>query len=396
MGKRRNRTKAVEETVQKQSRNEQPRERTPELNSLFGSVSVKTEDHGKDESLRAEPQNIANATNSSIVMDAAVPATVPTTLAGQAPTSPPTYSWDISVLQSTEKFTSEDSNVLLKAGDTLFRVSSQRLCAVSPPFQRYHKKYKPLVQNTRNTPVRTLPFTAEVLRDFVWYLYVSHIDFEDYTAKCPHEERFRRSINIARIAHFYEATTIRDWAMSQIITLLPSSDMTDISMIIDLQTVAEQLSSFKPELITVARDHWRSVCHKSLDPVAWLLAAKNISDKNLQAYAYFHTLSRTNDEIRADDRLTALDRLRLSIGALNLQRHVKDPCSCVDLGFSGHQPSCHSLAIRRDIGATSSGACSPQVVVPLKDSYGGESLWSMFTRSPMGFELEDGIVLLKL
>jgi len=68
--------------------------------------------------------------------------------------------------------------------------------------------------------------------------------------------------------------------------------------------------------------------------------------------------------LAADRRLTVLDRVRLTLGSTNLRRY-----------------SVRCSAQHQQVAAGS--------MCPVQESYDGRSLWTLFTRSEIGFGLDD-------
>ncbi|KAH7101882.1 hypothetical protein BKA62DRAFT_701700 [Auriculariales sp. MPI-PUGE-AT-0066] len=182
------------------------------------------------------------------------------------------------------------------------------------------------------------------------------------------------------MAHFYEASTMCTWALQELVTLLPMSNLTDVAVLKRLYVFATDADQ---RLCQIFKEYWLQLVESSADPVEWLIAAKDIRDEYLQAHAYFHILKKTNAEIRAEPRLSTIDKLRLNIGTTNLRRYQVDGCGCVNPHYYGHI-----------CGHTQDpDQWSPKTRAPLQANYGTLSLWDMFTRSPMGFDLTDGVEL---
>ncbi|KAH7101884.1 hypothetical protein BKA62DRAFT_159082 [Auriculariales sp. MPI-PUGE-AT-0066] len=291
----------------------------------------------------------------------------------QAKVDPP--SWDRSVFKRTQDFVYEDSTVWLQVENTKFSVSRRRLTTVSPVFEGLFS-----LPHISDEPT-ILHHSATDFKHFLWYLHVDYFEFADYLQNCPIEQRVHRSLSIARLAHFYEASTILAWALKELTSLLPSSNVRDSSTLKCIYVFARDASK---DLLDKLNEHWCQQVRSSADPVDWLIAARDVDDKYLQAYAYFHILNKTNAQLHEEKRLSTLDKLRLSMGTINLRRYQQNGCGCNNPYSYGHR-----------CGQTQDpDQWSPKVTAPLQVKYGNESLWDMFAHSPMGFDLADGTDLI--
>jgi len=213
----------------------------------------------------------------------------------------------------------------------------------------------------------------------------SPLSFKEYTAKCPTVERFRRALGIASIAHFYEAADVTRWAISEVLAYLEQGSTPEF--LPRLYQLGELCREINPDLANSSREAWKRMISTSSDSIAALMAAKSVHDEYLQAYAYFHILKKTTGQIADDTRLTTLDRLRLITGALNLRRYEFQDCNCYDKRYRG---SCSHMYVQSQ-GTTDEYQWTPNVSIPLQDKYDTHTLWDLFTRSPFGIKLSDGL-----
>jgi len=174
-------------------------------------------------------------------------------------------------------------------------------------------------------------------------------------------EKFRRALGIGFVANFYEAIDITRWAINELLEHIDSSATPEL--LPRLHRFSEDCRDLSPVLHEAVQTTWLKVLGTTPDPVAGLLATKEIHDQYLQSHAYFYVLRASVETIATDSRLTTLDRLRLIIGSLNLRRYCQ---SC-------------SLQIQQ-VGKCT---CAPQ------DRYDGCSLWDLFVQSDWGFNLAD-------
>ena len=155
-----------------------------------------------------------------------------------------------------------------------------------------------------------------------------------------------------------------------------------------LHKLAQNCCDTHPELQESVQERWRAIIVDTQDPVSTLLAARELEDHYLQAYSYFHILQKMrNDQIAEDMRLSALDKFRLLVGSLNLRMYKKPDCICQQckprfpLHFDSKRP-------KQGIDLTT---CSSDPGVHVQDNYDSISLWNIFTVSPMGLSLHDGV-----
>ncbi|KAH7096469.1 hypothetical protein BKA62DRAFT_510166 [Auriculariales sp. MPI-PUGE-AT-0066] len=294
-------------------------------------------------------------------------------------------SWDQSVRTSTFNFVYEDSTVWLRIGNERFKVSRRRLCTASPVFATMFELLKD------KEAIVILHNNVHEFKDFLWYLHVSHTDFKEYNAKCAPKKRYHRALNIASIAHFYQATAITEWAVSELFELRPSCGALDLETLKKMHEFASRYGD-RPDFLPWVQEYWCDQVDESEDPVGWLVAAKEVRNTYLQAYAYFYVLRKSNSVLRDDNRLTMLDRMRLHMGAANLQRHGLEGYKCDSTMWDGHTPA-YIPPSRRN--TYTGDVCDPRswlprTNTPLRKLYDGVSLWNMFTRSPMGLDLPDG------
>ncbi|KAH7101881.1 hypothetical protein BKA62DRAFT_158955 [Auriculariales sp. MPI-PUGE-AT-0066] len=282
-----------------------------------------------------------------------------------------TDSWFESVRERTQNYFYEDSTVLLQVESKQFRVSRRKLTTASPVFESMFSLPK------IDEGPTVLHHKAEDFERFLWYLHADYFEFNEYLDKCPTDQRIRCASSIASLAHFYESSSISTWALTELTSLLSKSNLQDKDTLTRIYVFASDANA---QLLSLLKVHWHRQLDCSSDPVIWLVAARDVGDQELQAYAYFYILRKTNLEIRQDPRLSTLDRLRLTTGTVNLLRFQQNECGCSDPYSNGH--NCEAL--------TDPDQWSPQPTAPLDTSYEGVSLWEMFTKSPMGFDLIDG------
>ncbi|KAH7096476.1 hypothetical protein BKA62DRAFT_719609 [Auriculariales sp. MPI-PUGE-AT-0066] len=280
-------------------------------------------------------------------------------------------SWDQPILDRTEHYFYEDWTVEMEVQGQRFKVSKLRLSAESPVFATMFE----LPTETLNETV-VLHNDPDEFRDFLWYIHSSHSEFADYLANCSAVKQFRRALNIARIAHFYEAFTAATWAVNQLVALLPKSGAADVETMKKLRSFANRGSDIHAELPGMVQSYWCAEVRSTKDPVRWLLVARDLKDEYLQAYAYFHILFLPDQDLRAESRLTDLDRLRLYVGSANLRRYESD-CDCIVMDHSDSCRSYHKHDAPDELA-------SLRPFLKLKDVYGEETIWEIFTRSPIG------------
>jgi len=213
----------------------------------------------------------------------------------------------------------------------------------------------------------------------------SPISFQDYISNCPKAERFRRALGMTSIAHFYESTEIARWAIKELLEHL-NIGLTP-EMLPKLYRLGELCRDINPNLAQETGEAWKRMISSSSDPIAAFEATQRIQDQYMQAYAYYHILKKTAGEIADDPRLTTLDRLRLMNGSLNLLRYEKSHCNCHNKQYYG---GCSHLQIRVQ-KTTDEYQWTPKAVAPLQDTYDTHTLWDLFTRSPLGIKLSDGL-----
>jgi len=190
----------------------------------------------------------------------------------------------------------------------------------------------------------------------------SAISFLSYTKKCPGTEKFRRALGIGSVANFYDATDIADWAIGELVGRIDL--YATPALLPRLHKFSEDCRDISPGLHQSVIAKWRKVIQTTPDPVAGLLSAKEVHDHYLQSHAYFCILGVSTETLAADHRLTILDRVRLTLGSMNLRRY------CVGCDWQQQQ-------------FTARCAC------PAQESYDGRSLWTLFTQSDMGYSLAD-------
>jgi len=159
-----------------------------------------------------------------------------------------------------------------------------------------------------------------------------------------------------------------------------------------LHRLGELCREINSDLANKSRDAWKRMISSSSDPVAALVAAKSVHDEYLQAYAYFHILKKTTGQIADDTRLNALDRFRLMAGSLNLRRYevpVPAYCNYSCWEWQSYSRCGHVPALSQ--GTTDEYQWAPKTTAPLQDEYGTHTLWDLFTRSPLGLKLSDGL-----
>lgn len=223
----------------------------------------------------------------------------------------------------------------------------------------------------------------------------SPISFQAYLNNCPSAERFRRALGITSIAHFYEATELIRWAIKELLDYLEEGSTPEfLARLYRLGALCHDIDPALAEKTFIA---WKRMISTSDDPIAALGNAKGVQDEYLQAYAYYHILQKTTGQIADDTRLTTLDRLRLMAGSLNLRRYETPACNCSNrhlqvtgpVSFTTFAQVAHT---HRPVQATRNEyRWSPRVEVPELDNYDGHTLWNLFTRSPLGINLSDGL-----
>ncbi|KAH7101921.1 hypothetical protein BKA62DRAFT_770145 [Auriculariales sp. MPI-PUGE-AT-0066] len=290
--------------------------------------------------------------------------------------------WNRSVRERTQNYVYEDSTVWLEVDKTKFRVSRRKLTSVSPLFETIFDL--PKQEDEEEQPI-VLHHSVSDFENFLWYLHTDHLEFENYKAQCPKEERFRHALSIASIAHFYQATDIARWAIAELLALLPSSNIKEHDILTGIHSFSTRALDIEPQLLRKVQEYWCQQVTTSTDPVLWLRAARSAQDQYLQAYAYYYILKLKNLALRSDPRLSTIDKLRLQCGAVNLLRFQGQSCSCTNVLNNGH--TCGRTVDPDEWTAATS--------VALKDFYGSWSLWDMFTRSAMGLELADESALIK-
>ncbi|KAH7101899.1 hypothetical protein BKA62DRAFT_701758 [Auriculariales sp. MPI-PUGE-AT-0066] len=295
-------------------------------------------------------------------------------------------SWDVRVLARTHKFVYEDCTVLLQVEEQRFKVSRWRLATISPLL-------KDLLAPPRadNDPI-ILDHSAVEFQEFLWYLHVNHLEFADFITKATVTERFTRALGIASMAHFYQCSKILEWAITQLIDFLPSCGVTNAETLQRLYAFASRCMDQAPELLPKVSNYCKQQIQSSTDPTSWLDIAKHLQDKDLQAVAYFHILKLKHADIGPDKRLSTLDKIRLTNGALNFQRNQTVECGCGCLQGSKWKSPSRSQGDQSEISPSQMrdhNTWLPNPHVPLLSHHGEDSLWNMFDRSPMGFTVSE-------
>ncbi|KAH7096763.1 hypothetical protein BKA62DRAFT_718643 [Auriculariales sp. MPI-PUGE-AT-0066] len=265
----------------------------------------------------------------------------------------------------------ENDLVTVRAGDTEFEVSRRLLASVSETLE--------VMLNSSTYEAIQLQVSANRFRDFLWFLQANPMQFQQYANRVPETIRFQRSISIAAVAATYQANAIAEWAIQQIMEMLPRRSVDP-----ELLTWLYHLARHYPDITLPAEGRWfsRTVTSKwcsqlveASDPVPWLIAARNVQDTALRAQAYYFILQRRMaGQIAGDDRLSRLDRIRLSVGALNLRRHQRGTIT-----YTPYDGDARNWQPRVE--------CLPTHV---RNEYDGVSLWDIFTRSPLGIDDQRG------
>ncbi|KAH7101956.1 hypothetical protein BKA62DRAFT_701940, partial [Auriculariales sp. MPI-PUGE-AT-0066] len=273
-------------------------------------------------------------------------------------------------------------------------ISRKRLTDVSPIFADMFE-LPPVRLN--DDPI-VLPVDLAEFEHFLWYLHVSHLGFAKWDKESTGDGRFRRVLGIAAIAHVYQAMDIAVWAVAQVISLLPSQPIMDAVSVKRLYEFALRADGVDAQLQVQSRNYWCARVRESQAPVDWLLAAKELNDKYLQAYTYFHILKRTGIEVIGDSRLTVVDRLRLLLGVANLRRFTAvapaTSCTCPNPYNHSRHGYCSSWNPPQTQHLIVSGDHKGQPIMadaPLQDKYGTLTLWEVFTHSAVGIQAEEDI-----
>ncbi|KAH7094184.1 hypothetical protein BKA62DRAFT_720989 [Auriculariales sp. MPI-PUGE-AT-0066] len=302
-------------------------------------------------------------------------------------------SWDEHVRSTTSSYVYDDTTVWLSVAERRYKISRKRLTDVSPVFKDMFE-LPPMNDDPIDLPVNLIEF-----EHFLWYLHVDHLEFSKWDGESTGEARFSRVLGIATIAHVYQAGDIVTWAVAQILGLLPALPVRDIVVVKRLYEFSLRADGVDPQLPKQSRDYWCSRVIETSDPVEWLLAAKELDDQYLQAYAYFHILKCTGVKVASDTRLTVLDRVRLLLGVTNLRRFcpvmadVNSSCPCQDPWTHyqyGHSHSWRRIQPEPPVTGDQS-ELTIMADVPFQETYGTLTLWEVFTRSVVGFQATDGV-----
>ncbi|KAH7101913.1 hypothetical protein BKA62DRAFT_756996 [Auriculariales sp. MPI-PUGE-AT-0066] len=302
--------------------------------------------------------------------------------------------WDVSVAKRTHEYIYDDSTVWLKVEGQMFKVSRRKLTTVSAVFSNLF-----CLPKTDEEPIK-LNHTVEDFKAFLWYLESNHFEFADWMKCSTVPERFARVLSIASMAHFYLCSEISAWATVQLKELLPSCGLIDIGTLKRRHAFSSRASDQEPTFFDQVQSYWCNTIRSSTDPIHWLVASQDLHDQHLQSFAYLQILKLQHATIQSDKRLSVLDRMRLHTGAFNLiihdgtgtesnYRHARSSGGVSDpQGILSHRTS-FRIEVLSEVYATDPARYSITRTqrANLLARYGVKSLWEIFNRSPMGFEL---------
>ncbi|KAH7096547.1 hypothetical protein BKA62DRAFT_719450 [Auriculariales sp. MPI-PUGE-AT-0066] len=277
-------------------------------------------------------------------------------------------SWDQSVRTSTFNFVYEDSTVWLRIGNERFKVSRRRLCTASPVFATMFELLKD------KEAIVILHNNVHEFKDFLWYLHVSY----NTTQNARRRKRYYRALNIASIAHFYQATAITEWAVSEL------NPQEDARVCISLWRQARFF--FLGSRNTGAT---KLTSRKTL--LAGWLPPKKFATRISKLMPTFTVLGSPT----AFYGMTTVSQC-LIVCVFTWRR---EPAAAWARRLQMRQYNVgwtHPAYIPPSRRNTYTGdVCDPRswlprTNTPLRKLYDGVSLWNMFTRSPMGLDLPDG------
>ena len=198
------------------------------------------------------------------------------------------------------------------------------------------------------------------------------------------------------MAQFFIAESVIKWGLHYL--LQHTKACATLELLPQLHKMAQTCFGICPELQKAVQERWCAIIVDTQDPVSTLLATRELDDHHLQAYSYFHILQKIrNGQISADLRLSALDKFRLLVGSLNLRMYKTPNCKCHPALQCNHELDYNLWGYRFDPKRPKQGVdlsmCSLDPGVLVQDKYDSISLWDIFTRSPMGLSLHDGVDL---
>ncbi|KZV95707.1 hypothetical protein EXIGLDRAFT_734918 [Exidia glandulosa HHB12029] len=108
----------------------------------------------------------------------------------------------------------EDGSVVLLAGETLFKVHYTRLIELSPAFKHLVETISAQVDGEPALIVEGV--SAAQLKSFLWAIYASPEDVEDFFESSNSVEMCMRLVNIAAVAQQYACTRRAAWALRKL------------------------------------------------------------------------------------------------------------------------------------------------------------------------------------
>jgi len=195
------------------------------------------------------------------------------------------------------------------------------------------------------------------------------------------------------MAQFFIAESVIKWGLDYLSQ--HTNACATLELLPRLHKMARTYCVICPELQKAVQERWRTIIYNTQDPVSSLLAARELDDHYLQAYSYFYILQKMrNGDIAQDAQLSALDKFRLSVGYHNLTMYKAPHCQCQPALKCDHKLHA-SFGLyfnpkRANQGIDISTRFSDAGVL-IQDKYDSMSLWDIFTVSPIGLSLHDGV-----
>ncbi|KAH7101909.1 hypothetical protein BKA62DRAFT_829744 [Auriculariales sp. MPI-PUGE-AT-0066] len=226
-----------------------------------------------------------------------------------------------SVRERTHGYNYRDGTVSLRVKHAKYTVSMTKLTSFSPVFEDLFSMPK-----ADQEPIE-LDHDVDEFESLLWYLHASHLEFANFMANPDPDMHLDCIANIGSMAHFYQCLAVTDWAISEILKLLSAFETGEmLAQMQRLLLFAHRCKDHAPQLLQEVRNLWCSSGWMVIAPSFCLQNVKMLDDNYLQARCYFNILEQTSAEIRNDNLLTALDRLRLNIGAINLRKYENIHC----------------------------------------------------------------------
>jgi len=153
---------------------------------------------------------------------------------------------------------------------------------------------------------------------------------------------------VAAAAKGFECSDILEWAVSTALTEMEKrqSICTSAETLLILYQATELTQGVPSEVSALQRrrveELWCDALAGTADLAPMLNAAQQAGSEFVVAHAYFYILRRGASYIRAEKRLSAIDRRRLMYGAIELAR--RGVCNCQDVSTRSAHHAPHKAA----------------------------------------------------